>query len=96
MPPDVDVATDPLIVYGMVAVFVVATLLAFWFARPRRGLGAVTPADVPHGEPDDLPWMPGGDILGRDPERAAETPAANDPWSTGAADQGPQGRWDRR
>ncbi len=78
MPPEVNVATNPLIVYGMVALFSVAIALAIVFSRPRRGLGAVEPSDVPRHMPDDQPWMPGGDILGRDPQPRAQPPAASD------------------
>ena len=78
MPPEVNVATNPLIVYGMVALFGVAIVLGFVFSRPRRGLGAVKPSDVARHMPDDLPWMPGGDILGREPEPPADPPAASD------------------
>jgi hypothetical protein len=80
MPPEVDVATNPLIVYGMVAVFGVAVVLALVFARPRRGLGAVKRSEVPDHLPGGRPWMPGGDIWGRDPQPEAEPAPAIDPW----------------
>jgi hypothetical protein len=106
MPPEVNVATNPLIVYGMVAVFSVAIVLALVFARPRRGLGAAKRSEVPDQLPGGLPWMPGGDISGHAPQREPEPLPAADPWQaappaapspTGAAGQSePQPRWDKR
>ncbi|HEY8134473.1 MAG TPA: hypothetical protein VIF08_00410 [Candidatus Limnocylindrales bacterium] len=80
MPPEVNVATNPLIVYGMVAVFSVAIVLALVFARPRRGLGAVKRSEVPDQLSGGLPWMPGGDIRGNDPQPEPEPLPATDPW----------------
>jgi hypothetical protein len=95
MPPEVNVATNPLIVYGMVALFGVAIVLAFVFSRPRRGLGAVKPSDVPRHMPDGQPWMPGGDILGRDPGPDPDPSAignevlpAADPWQSAPSPPG--------
>lgn len=51
MPAEVTVATDPLIVYGMVGLLIGALVLALVFSRPRRGLGAAKPSDVPQGAP---------------------------------------------
>jgi hypothetical protein len=89
MPPEVDVATDPMLVYGLVAVFVGATVLALIFARPRRGLGAIKRSDVPSSGYGGPPWMPGGDVFGREPDPAPEPPAAApetwpaaDPWGS--------------
>jgi hypothetical protein len=80
MPPEVDVATDPMLVYGLVAVFLGAVGLALIFARPRRGLGAVQRSDVP-ADAGGPPWMPGGDVFGRDPRPAPEPPpAATETW----------------
>jgi hypothetical protein len=81
MPPDVNVATDPLIVYGMVAMFGSAILLALVFVWPRRGLGAVKRSEVPDHMGGDLPWMPGGDVFGREPQPEPEAAAADDPWA---------------
>jgi hypothetical protein len=88
--PEVDVATDPMLVYGLVAIFVGAVVLALIFARPRRGLGAVNRSDVPQRAPTVQPWMPGGDVFGREPEPEPEAPAEAaetwppvDPWRSG-------------
>jgi hypothetical protein len=64
--PVVNVPNDPVIVYGMVGLFVVAIVVAFFFSRSRRGLGAATKADAAMTPPDET-WMPGGDIFGREP-----------------------------
>ena len=87
--PEVDVATDPMLVYGLVALFVGAIVLALIFARPRRGLGAVNRADVPQRKAGGQPWMPGGDVFGREPQPEPEPPAAvtdtwpsADPWQS--------------
>jgi hypothetical protein len=81
MPPDIDVATDPMLVYGLVGLFVVAVVVALIFARPRRGLGAIKRSDVPSSGAGGAPWMPGGDVFGRDPEPAPEpTAAATETW----------------
>jgi hypothetical protein len=67
MPSDLNVTTDPVLVYLMVGLLIGALLLALIFAWPRRGLGAATKSDAartPAGEA----WMPGGDIFGREPE----------------------------
>ncbi len=101
MPSEVTVTTDPLIVYGMVGLLLGALVLALLFARPRRGLGAVKRSDVPDHLPTDEPWMPTGDIFGRDPAPPAAPPTmvtsppaasppggqptVHDPWSTGAS-----------
>ncbi|MEO8625589.1 MAG: hypothetical protein ABI452_02710 [Candidatus Limnocylindrales bacterium] len=64
MPSDVNANVDPVLVYAMVGLIIAALLLALFFARPRRGLGAATMSDAaqtPRGEA----WMPGGDIFGR-------------------------------
>lgn len=92
MPSDVNIATDPLFVYGMVALFVGALVLALLFVRPRRGLGAVKRSDVPDGASSSAPWMPGGDVFGREPQPGPEAPPAaagpwlpeNDPWQPAA------------
>jgi hypothetical protein len=96
MPPEVNVATNPLIVYAMVAVFVGVIALALVFARPRRDLGAVKRSEVPDHAPGGQPWMPGGDIFGKEPQPEPELPAAVDPWQPAvdpwqrpAADQWP-------
>lgn len=84
MPSEVNVATDPLLVYGMVALFIGALVLALLFVRPRRGLGAVKRSDAPRTSADE-PWMPGGDIFGNNPEPApAPPPAAAPPPPAGA------------
>jgi hypothetical protein len=75
MAADVSVMTDPLIVYGMVGLLLGAVVLALLFSRPRRGLGAVKPSDVPEGAPADEPWMPTGDIFGDKGLDAAAPPA---------------------
>ena len=64
--PEVNVPNDPVIVYGMVGLFIVAIVLALFFSRPRRGLGAATRADAAQ-TPSDEVWMPGGDAFGREP-----------------------------
>ncbi|HUP82997.1 MAG TPA: hypothetical protein VM284_02285 [Candidatus Limnocylindria bacterium] len=94
--PDLDVATDPVLVYGMVALFVGAVVLAMIFVRPRRGLGEAGPSDPIGTRPvagpraSRGPWMPGGDVFGREPETdpepppaAAETWPLADPWQSG-------------
>jgi hypothetical protein len=80
MPPEVNVATDPMIVYAMVALFGIATLLALVFVRPRPGLGAVKRDEVPDHMAGDLPWMPGGDVFGQEPPPEPEPAAAVDSW----------------
>jgi hypothetical protein len=80
MPPEVNVASNPLIVYGMVALFAGAIVLALVFVRPRRGLGAVKRSEVPDHTAGDLPWMPGGDVFRREPQPEPEAAAADDPW----------------
>lgn len=70
MPSDVNVNADPLLVYGMVGLLIVALVLALIFARPRRGLGAATKSDAAQTPPTEA-WMPGGDIFGRDKPAAA-------------------------
>jgi hypothetical protein len=80
MPPEVDVATDPMLVYGLVGVFVGAVILALFFARPRPGLGAIKPSDVPASPAGGPPWMPGGDVFGSEP-------TVHDPWSSRATDE---------
>lgn len=80
MPPDVNVATDPVLVYGLVGLFVGAVVLAVIFVRPRRGLGAIKRSDVPDAPAHGEPWMPGGDIFGREPQPAPGQPSAADPW----------------
>jgi hypothetical protein len=67
MPPDVNVPSDPIVVYGMVGLLIVALVVAFFFSRPRRGLGAATKADAAKNPPENGVWMPGGDIFGREP-----------------------------
>jgi len=63
------------IVYGLVGVLIGTVLLGLWFASPWRPadrkqtepeitLSVLALADAPR--PHRLPWMPGGDILGRD------------------------------
>lgn len=77
MAAEVSVTTDPLLAYGMVGLLLGALVLALVFSLPRRGLGAVTRSDVPEGAPTDEPWMPGGDIFGRDREvSTAPSPSA--------------------
>ena len=93
----------------MVGLFIVAIVLALFFSRPRRGLGAATRADAVRTPIDEV-WMPGGDIFGREPAAPPppeppteptfptlpETPEAPyDPWSTTADRSGQQPRWDR-
>ncbi|MEA2675930.1 MAG: hypothetical protein QOJ81_71 [Chloroflexota bacterium] len=85
--PEVNVATDPMLVYGLVALFVGAVVLALLFVRPRRGLGAIKPSDVPNSSPSGELWMPGGDVFGREPQAtpepqpvAAEAWPPQDPW----------------
>lgn len=83
MPPDVNVATDPALVYGLVALFIGAVVLALIFVRPRRGLGAINRSDVPDGPEGGEPLMPGGDIFGSDPVPSPEpepTASASDTW----------------
>ncbi|MEP7361011.1 MAG: hypothetical protein ABI744_05460 [Chloroflexota bacterium] len=77
MPPDINVPTDPMIVYAIVGVLIGAIVLALVFARPRRGLGAATEADAAHKSTADGVWMPGGDIFGSEP--AAPQPAQVEP-----------------
>lgn len=92
MPPEVNVATNPLLVYGLVGLFVGAIVLALIFARPRRGLGAINRSDVPDRPSGGPPWMPGGDVFGRDPQPQAEPEApaaASDAWP--AAETWPSG-----
>ena len=79
MAAEVSVATDPLIVYGMVGLLLGALVLALIFARPRHGLGAVKRSDVPEGAPANEPWMPTGDVFGRDGEPVAVPPAVAAP-----------------
>jgi hypothetical protein len=67
MPPDVNVPSDPIVVYGMVGLLILALIVAFYFSRPRRGLGAATKADAARNPPENGVWMPGGDIFGREP-----------------------------
>jgi hypothetical protein len=74
MAAEITVVTDPLIVYGMVGLLLGALVLALIFSRPRRGLGPVKRSDVPGGVPAGEPWLPTGDIFGRDPEPAAAPP----------------------
>lgn len=77
-----------MLVYGIVALFVGAIVLALVFARPRLGMGAVKRGDVPGVTPSGQPWMPGGDIFGNEPQPEPEAPPAaagpwareNDPW----------------
>jgi hypothetical protein len=97
MPPDVDVATDPMLVYGLVAVFIGAVVLALILARPRRGLGAIKPSDVPLSRSGGQSWMPGGDVLGREPDPEPEPTAAvtetwpkADPWGSAPPAPGSQ------
>ena len=80
-----------MLVYGLVAVFVLAIVLALIFARPRRGLGAIKRSDVPSSGYGGPPWMPGGDVFGHDPgpepeptAAATETWPAADPWQSAA------------
>jgi hypothetical protein len=76
--PEVNVPSDPIIVYGMVGLFVVAIVLAFFFSRSRRGLGPATRADAAKVPPDQV-WMPGGDIFGREPAAPPPPPAPVEP-----------------
>jgi hypothetical protein len=88
MPSDVNVNTDPLLVFGMVGLFIGAVVLALIFAWPRRGLGAATKSDAANTPPGEV-WMPGGDIFGRDRPAAAppEEPATDSlPYLEPAAD----------
>ena len=100
MPPDLNVATDPTLVYGLVALFVGAVVLALIFARPRRGLGAIKRSDVPDRPAGGEPWMPGGDIFGREPEAPIEPaqPVADawppaDPWQLPSAPPAVRDPW---
>ena len=95
--PEVDVANDPMLVYGLVAVFAGAVVLALILARPRRGLGAIQRSDVPTRGGGGQPWMPGGDVFGRDPEPEPAPPAAAtetwpvaDPWQSDLPASGSQ------
>ena len=74
MPTEISVTTDPLMVYGMVGLLLGALVLALIFVRPRRGLGAVKRSDLPARAPTDEPWMPTGDVFGRDPEPVSPSP----------------------
>jgi len=85
MAAEVSVVTNPLIVYGMVGLLLGALVLALIFARPRRGLGAVKRSDVPEGAPTDEPWMPTGDVFGRDGEPVAAPPAVAVPPAVAAS-----------
>jgi hypothetical protein len=78
MPSEVNVATDPMLVYGLVGLFIGAVVLALVFARPRRGLGAIKRSDIPDRPGGGEPWMPGGDIFGREPQAPLE-PTQPDP-----------------
>ncbi|MEP7379188.1 MAG: hypothetical protein ABI725_06440 [Chloroflexota bacterium] len=80
MPSDVNANVDPVLVYAMVGLIIAAILLALFYARPRRGLGAATGSDAtqtPRGET----WMPGGDVFGRATPPAAppEEPVTDSP-----------------
>ena len=86
-----------MLVYGLVAVFVGAIVVALILARPRRGLGAINRSDVPVSPAGGQPWMPGGDVFGRDPEpelaqpeAATETWPAADPWQSASPGPGSQ------
>ena len=68
--PPVTVATNPIIVYGIVALLVGSVAVGLWFARPRKGLGPRSAAErsaaLASQDGGGLPWMPGGDIFGDD------------------------------
>ena len=107
MPSEITVMNDPVIVYSMIGVLVGSVLLALFFSRPRRGLGAATKSDAANVAHTGDQWMPGGDVFGREPEPPAATaepepafadPATvppADPWTTiDQPDQ--QAPWERR
>ena len=90
MPSEITVMNDPVIVYSMIGVLVGSVLLALFFSRPRRGLGAATKSDAANVAHTGDQWMPGGDVFGREPEPPAATsdpePAFADPFGLPAAD----------
>jgi hypothetical protein len=74
--------TNPMLVYGVVAVLFGGVALALWASRPlRRGLGPKPLTPRPDGA-DGLPWMPGGDIFGNADEPAPAIAATTRPAPT--------------
>lgn len=81
----VTVQRSPVVVYGLVALLLGALVLGVVAALPWPGRGRPNAAKElrpgPHmrfatGARGDLPWMPGGDILGRGERRAPAQPVA--------------------
>ena len=96
--------TNPVIVYGMVGLLIGALVLAFYFVRPRRGLGEVKPSDGLQADQADGPATAGGEPQPElptfpsvpNPEPVAMPPMARDPWSSRTTEQGDQqARWNK-